>query len=545
MLIALSLACATACSSRAGTVTPPVAASGAGVAATASGSRATLSVKVPVKTTTTSATSRRPAYVSPSSANLLVAVNGGTATTYGLTQQSPGCAPVSGYVQCTFTVAAPAGTDAFALSVTDAAGAVLSRNVVTATLAPGKATPIPVTLSGTPVSAAILPATTAIEGSAAPFHFPGLFPAAVEAVALDADGNFILGPGAPTLSSPLTVSTGSGYATVTKPQDGDPNSFLLQPVDGNSEGQTVTVSATFTGVPLNDGTTSPTVTGTTSYTFTPAYVVAGGPFFVTFSAESLKPISVVKFCQQCVLSTATDIAIDAKGTTYITYHIVGGGFGTGSYEVAVFPPGAVVPSTVFDISKGVHNVSGVAVDKNGTLYIANGSGGFRGPQASIMEFALGTTTPAVTITGTPNTPGGIAVDANGYLYVSDAGNGNIAIYPPNATTPSTTLSDPQLPQPGMLAVDSAGGVYALDQQNFGMVYFAPGAATSTTPTTSASAYPASGFPGQGKLMFDPAGNLWYSSAVLGASKRIPAADLPNNVNYDEQFAFGGFIGYLR
>jgi hypothetical protein len=133
---------------------------------------------------------RRPNYVSPSSANLIVTVNGGAPATYGLTTQSPGCAMQNGKQTCSFSVAAPAGVDALALSVTDGAGNVLSHNVVTATIAAGVATPVALTLNGVPASVAIVPGTGAkIDGTSAPYHFPGLFPQPVEVEPLDADGN--------------------------------------------------------------------------------------------------------------------------------------------------------------------------------------------------------------------------------------------------------------------------------------------------------------------------------------------------------------------
>jgi hypothetical protein len=552
LLLALSLAGATACSSHGGSVNPPVSSSAPGGAGTASGSRATLSVKVPVATTSaTSASKRRPQYVSPSSANLLVAVNGGTATTFGLTQQSPGCAPQSGYVQCTFTLAAPVGNDTFALSITDTGGNVLSRNVVSATIAAGAATPIPVTLAGIPVSAAILPATTAISGTAAPFQVPGTFPEPVEAVALDADGNFIIGPGAPTLKSAVTVSSGSSYATVTQTANGDPNSFTLQPVDATVAGQTVTLSATFTSV--NDATTSTptTVTGTTTYTFIPAYLVASGPFVFVYNSQSLAPVLVTKFCLNCLFATATNIAVDPKGTIYVLYNALG------FAHIAVLPAGALHSSYVLDSSNGVHNSHGIAVDKNGTLYSANGSAGFRAAPPSITEYAPGATSPTKTITGTPSLAGGIAVDGSGNIYVANDpsiagtgnGSGDIAVYPPAGGPAITTLSDPTITAPYQFALDAAGGVYVTDSTNFDLGYFPPGFLTSGTPVTKATIM-GTGYSGIGSVLVDPAGNLWYSSAVLGQSLLIPAADLPSGPNFNGgvtvggSFALGGFIGYL-
>jgi hypothetical protein len=546
-LLAMTLLAASACSHGGGSVVPPVSASGSGATTAASGSRATLSVVVPTATTTSSS-QRRVAYVSPSSAKLAVTVNGGTSTAYGLTQQSPGCVMQSGQLLCTFTLAAPTGKDTFGLSVTDAAGNVLSRNTVTATITAGAATPIATTLSGVPATVQVLPLTTAIEGNAPPFQFPGLIGQDVEAAAFDADGNLIIGPGAPTLTK-LTVSSGTAYATATPASASDPNEFLLKPIDGTAGGQTVALSATFQGVALSDGTTSAPLTGATTYTFTPAIAVASGIFITMYSAATFNPISQIIACPNCGTTIIRDFTVDAKGGMYLAYNNA-----NASSSIEVLPPGATSAAYTLGTGQGVHLVGGIAVDKNRTLYVANGHGGtvFSGgvKPSSITEYAASSTLPAnptVTISGTTFYPGGIAVDGNLNIYVAEDDYNDVAVYPRNATSATTpiTLTDPGFASPVFPAVDASGGVYVSDAQNFGVRYFAPswsangGAINATYILTNAGLGS-----GTGSLMFDPFGNLWFSSATLGASERLSASALPSIATVNGQLPVNGYMGWI-
>ncbi|HTJ25587.1 MAG TPA: hypothetical protein VMA36_05410 [Candidatus Limnocylindria bacterium] len=539
-LAALALIGATACSSHGGAaVTPPTAPVGGGV--TTSGTQAKLTVIVPQAGTTTSSTSvRRPQYVSPSSTNLVVAVNGGTPTTYGLTPQSPGCVVQVGNVTCTFGVVAPAGQDALALTLTDGTGKVLSQNVVTATIAAGAATPVAVTLAGVPTSVAVVPGAGArIDGTSAPYHFPGLFAQPVEVEPLDADGNVIIGPGAPTITN-VAVTTGSAYAGVTSAKTTDPAAYVLRPVDGTAGGQTVTVSATVQGVPLSDGTTSAPVTGTTNYTFTPALMTASGAFITVYSIETQNPVAQFKACPGlCTLTIVDDATTDGKGGIYLLYHQIAG------LQVAstlsVYPPGATAPSYALGSAAGVNGATGITVDKNGTIYVANATSGFfpHRTASSIEEFAPGATTATTKITGTPAQPGGIAVDPQGNVYVADK-TGAVDVYAPGGTTPSETLSDPSLGSPSRLALDASGGLYVNDATNDDIAYFAAGQ-TALTSTLSDGSF---GITPGAPIMIDPSGNLWYSLTGNNVIERLSASALPNSVSFLPQFNAGGAMGWI-
>lgn len=541
---ALALLAATACSSHGGAVVPPVAVSGGSAAAQpASGTRAQLSIVVPNPSASSSANRRSPRYVSPSSANLQVAVNGGAPVSYGLTPQSPGCGVVAGNTTCSFTIPAPPGTDSLALTLTDGSGAVLSRNVVSATLATGAATPVDVTLAAVPASVALVPGVNAtIDGTRAPYHVPGLFPQPVEVEPLDADGNVIIGPGAPSVSS-VSVTTGGAFANVASANTTDPAAFVLKAVDGSAGGQTVTVTATVQGVPLSDGTISGPVSGSTAFTFTPAIAVASGPFVSVVSLESQRALARLSPCGGACfgLTIVSALTTDRKGTVYLSANsFLGLGI---SSSVGVFAPGSTAPSYALGASQGVHSVTGLTVDTNGNLYVANGSG-FRQPPPSIAEFAPGTKTASRTISGVVQ-PGGIAVDAAGNIYLANQ-SGSVTVYAPNTSTPLKTLSDPSLGAPYGLALDSSGGLYVGDSLNNDIAYFAPGQSALTATLTDSSF---SNNWNAGALMFDPSGNLWVAyTGNTGTSPSIvpiPASSLPNAVTFGTSIVgVGGAMGWI-
>jgi hypothetical protein len=531
-----------ACSGGGGSAVPPSTHAMTAPAAPAGATRAALTVVVPRPGASAGSSTRRmPRYVSPSSAALQVAVNGAAATTYGLTPQSPGCVVQAGNLTCTFAIAAPVGSDTLALTLVDGAGSVLSRNVVTATLAAGATTPVAVTLAGVPASVVVVPGANAVvDSTTAPYRAPGLFPQPVEVEPLDADGNIIIGPGAPTITS-VSVTSGAAYASIASANTTDPAAYRLTPVDATAGGKTVQISATVQGVPLADGTTSQPLTNTTAYLFTPAIALAGGPFVSIYSVESHAPITHFSVCGGgCSLTIATGIQSDAKGNLYALYATFSGL--THNTTVDVFPPGRTSPSYVLGTSQGLYGTAAIAVKPDGTLYAANaGNGGFHQVHhpSGIAIFAPGTTTgPTSTIGGTTTTPQGIAVDAAGNIFLGDQ-TGTISEYPPGSQTASATLSDPSLASAGPLAIDASGGLYAADTTNGDIAYFAPGQ-TALTNTLFDQTFSN----GLGGLMFDPAGNLWVFLGGQQQVESLAAGALPNAVSVSDTIFAGGSPAWI-
>jgi len=521
--------------------TPAASATPSGSSPVQGTSRASLTVVVP-RAGTSPAMRRRPAYVSPSSSILGVAVIGATATTYGLTLNSPGCAVIDANLSCTVSIVAPPGNDAFALTLGDGAGHILSRNVVSVKIASGTSTPVSVTLAGVPASVAVVPGAGAIvDSSTQPFHTPGLFAVPVEIEALDADGNVIVGPGSPTVLS-VAIASGGSYAQVAPAAGTDPFAYVLTPSGGSAGGKTVTLTATVRGIPLADGTTSAPVASSTSYLFTPALAVGSGPRITVYSIESTAVVAEFFACGgACGGNSVDDLAANANGDLAVDVAQFTGSLVTSVHEI---PSGTTGAATVLGASEIVHSVGGVAFDKNGLLYSANGNTGssFGGTHLppSITEYAYGATSPKYKIANTFAAPGGVVVDRSGNVYESDPNNTlTIVRYPPASGTVAATYSDPSLAEPTRMAIGASGGLYVADGTNDDIAYFAPNQTALTTTLTDSSF--ANGIDA---LLVDPSGNLWVSLGNGNEIERLDAGSLPNSVVITGTLPQNGFMGWI-
>lgn len=193
----------------------------------------------------------RARYVSPSTQGMTIFFNGPSpiTETFGLTPGSPGCSPESSGTLCTERIdllpcpsaaACYSGTVVTYDSIACAGTACtippgshqLSANQdVAFSLVAGQANVLSLTLDGIVASIAIVPAPTSrLEGSAAyGFNLPKCTtsPQSVDVVGLDADGNEIVGPGAPT--SPTLKSDDTKHLAVATPAPSTPNTFALVP----------------------------------------------------------------------------------------------------------------------------------------------------------------------------------------------------------------------------------------------------------------------------------------------------------------------------
>lgn len=135
------------------------------------------------------------------------------------------------------------------------------------------------------------------------------------------------------------------------------------------------------------------------------------------------------------------MAVDKKGTIYVADNC-------GGNDVELYPKGKTTMST--RITDGVSNPLGLAIDKNGTLYVSN-------YPASITEYAYGTSTPSQTITGGGMTdPFGLALDKSGNLYIADFGTDSVYELPAGGSS-VTNLNLSGLGEPLGLAIDAKTG----------------------------------------------------------------------------------------
>ncbi|HEY4439135.1 MAG TPA: hypothetical protein VGN14_01705 [Candidatus Elarobacter sp.] len=221
---------------------------------------ATLRITIPAKASTAAA-KRSPRYISPATESVAISFvpTSGPTQTFNqnlTTASNPNCtASLVSPTICTITLALMPGSYTATFVTYDGlldgggnpTGSALSANQnIPVTIVAGQANTVDVAFQGIPTSVAFLPNTTStLRGSPqVGFNLAVCDPAqSVTVVGVDADGNYILGPGAPV---PSLVSSNAALVSVTAPTTGAPNTFVLNPQAGATAGQQVALTATAT-----------------------------------------------------------------------------------------------------------------------------------------------------------------------------------------------------------------------------------------------------------------------------------------------------------
>ncbi|MGA8575001.1 MAG: hypothetical protein WB609_04840, partial [Candidatus Cybelea sp.] len=118
---------------------------------------------------------------------------------------------------------------------------------------------------------------------------------------------------------------------------------------------------------------------------------------------------------------------------------------------------------------GVTNPQGLFVDKHHNLWVAI-SGDCKTQFSSVLEFAPGSSTPVKTLQDPAGSAADVAVDnASGTVYVTNffnytrgcvsGNNGVVEVYANGSTSPTATLSDPNMSYAFNNAVDGHGNLY--------------------------------------------------------------------------------------
>ncbi len=214
-----------------------------------------------IPTQTTSAAHRKPLYVSPATASVSVAVNGGTPTAINVASGSSQCVAASGGRNCTVTIPAALGSDTFNVVAWDAAGGTgnaLSRQSIMFTVTAGGPNMLALTLNGVVSAVAVvLPIANPAGGLAVTLP--------VDVNAYDADNNIIVGPGVYVDASgnPLTItltdSDGSGATHLS-------STTLTAPA---------TVTMTYSGAAVSNARIAPNVSSLSSSKLTAATLSSG------------------------------------------------------------------------------------------------------------------------------------------------------------------------------------------------------------------------------------------------------------------------------
>ncbi len=494
-----------------------------GPAATSPQASAHVVISIPASTATTG---RTPAYVSPATQSIAVSVDAGAPTVQNLSSSSPNCASAgSAYpLNCTVPVSASAGSHTLTFITYDqpfGAGNELSANSIAVTFVAGQNPAIPVTLAGVPASFQLAPATAAspssIVGSPiAGYQFLMGTSAKILVVALDADGNYIVGPGAPTIAASLTgVAPGSGIA-IAPVAGGNPNLFMLSSTGAGAATLALSASPTAAlagsaltaNVPLSAVALVTTVAGDAGVSGlvdgTGTTARLNGPYGDAYDSAN-GDIYVVDSCTIREVTPGNGTANSATVTTIAGSATCGDVDGTGTGAKLNYPAGIAYDST------------------NGNLYFPT--------QCSIRQMTPGNGTAnsgvVTTIAGSAtcgevdgtgtgaqlNYPDGIAYDAATHdLYVTDEsgctvrqidpGSGTlnsgvvitIAGNPSSCTSTDGTGTSATFNNVEGVAVDSANGdLYVTDYCSVRQVTTGNGSANSGVVTTIAGNNSTCGF----------------------------------------------------
>jgi virginiamycin B lyase len=261
VIVAVAAASLTACGGGGvrGAASVPVVASSAAPGKSAS---ATLRITIPFKTTTSAGNRRAPRYISPATRSLAISFVPATGPPLTFNQNlttasNPNCqASLISPTICTLTFALQVGSYTAAFTTYDGlldvaanpTGNKLSANQnFPFTIAQGQANAINVTLQGIPTTLAVLPsASSALRGST-PSGFTLSSCAAgshgLTVLGVDADGNYILGSGAPVPS--LTAPDATVVSIAAAPAS-NPNAFAFTTRPGVAAGASVRLTAAVT-----------------------------------------------------------------------------------------------------------------------------------------------------------------------------------------------------------------------------------------------------------------------------------------------------------
>lgn len=204
------------------------------------------------------------------------------------------------------------------------------------------------------------------------------------------------------------------------------------------------------------------------FPFTPGGVASNaGSVYATSQGMYGRVVKLARGSQTPVVLPFTGLyqpqglAVDANGTVYVADF---------NNRVLKLDPGSSTP-TVLPLT-GLNFPQGVAVDAAGNVYVAD-----RGNNRVVKLDVRSNTQSDLPFTGL-NHPDGVAVDASGTVYVTDSDNDKVLKLNPGSSTP-TELPFTGLAVPAGIAVDTAGTVYVTDHETGKVVKMDPGSSTPT------------------------------------------------------------------
>jgi len=460
--------------------------------ATVPAGKAQVTFLIDVPKNTASARGRSPQFISPATTQMAINIQqnavsvSGYPVTVPLTPTSGGCTSTLANTTCQLTVTLPLGNYTATLTTEDAnATALSSAQNIAFTVRAGTNT-VPLTLSGIPHALQILSGARAVHGvgtSGLVLYGSAAQPVIVTAV--DADGNTIVGPGAPTYSASLVTGTGWSAAA---PASTAPNTIAITPPGSNGSGATFSVTATYPDTTCAQPGAVCSTTFTVKNDIQTLFVANTGANTVTVYAPPYTggPTTIVTGMYPLFTT------LDGAGNLFVVNE-------NDSTVTEYAPPYTGGPTTT--ISTGVNGPDGLLLDNSGNLFIANGN------VTTVTEYAPPYAgAPTTTISTGVNGPGPLALDVAGNLFVPNSSANTVTVYaPPYTGAPTATIST-GVNSPFSIVLDAAKDLFVANTVPNRVTVYAP-------PYTGAPTTISTGVNDPEGLVIDSTGNLFVSNGL--------------------------------
>jgi hypothetical protein len=396
-------------------------------------------------------------------------------------------------------------------------------------IAKGVANGISVVLDGVVASAVVIadPSAPFLGGSqSAGFQLAGMQAQVIDAYGRDADGNLILGAGAPTVG----LASNSSNLVVAATGSKNPNQFTVR----RASFQSTPVTLTATVTPASGGTAVVTTPSLQMVPLTYVYKSQGvGEYVPWSSTPALTIASSLSGTLQSGFFTQQNgvLQLDASGNIYILDYA--------GAQVVVYAPGATTPLRT--ISAGITpQPPTIAMDSTGTLYVANQTAD------TITEYAPGSTTVERTITSGISGPVAMALDASNTLYVMNIASSAITEYAHGSSSVLRSVTS-GVGDPYGIAIDGFGNLYVGNGDSGGnntvTVYTSGSTSVAHSLLVGTSTYGSYAF--LGGLAVDAAGDVCVAAppgelvcgSVAEGGFVGHVTGFPNTANFSSAMAF--------
>jgi hypothetical protein len=433
-------------------------------------------------------------YISPATQSITLALSRSgkiaVSKVINLTPNSPGCSVSLQSTICTVEFGMPSGSGYIAaITAYDApkgTGKVLSTGQSLAlNVKQGKLNSIPLTLNGVPASILVKQADSST----------------ILVTALDGDGNFIIGPGAPAFTASRTA--GADVATFVQPSATSPNKIgvsLVSSPPAPPATETIGITASYPAGTAN-ACVQPGAVCSLPAAASVRYQIDGTIFAGDYGNSAVKgfstPIVGMGVQPTIVLSMPSPYVVGlGPGNTLFAMQ-----YGTNGALYTSAPPYATI-AAVNTGAVGDNADGGIAFNSTGAVFVNSTSAN------AVSEIAPPYTGAITSITSGVDDPYGVAFDSADNLYVANYGNSKLGVYANGAyATEKYTVS---LTSPGYSATRFGSLLYV--GEGSGVEVF-------SLPITSSAATPivkiTTGVNEAYSVALDAAGDLFVSN--LGAS----------------------------